>query len=313
MAEGTEAGTRAGAPVTPPGTRPAVGFTCLGLSTLTLGALWPLTRAGVQAMPALWFGCIRIALASAVMFALVIVLGRFRLPSRQDLPVILSVGVFMMGIYVILSHIALQYVGAGRATLLGFTTPLWVTPVAVLLLRERVNAYKLAGIAIGLAGLAVLFNPLGMDWSDGKVVMGNGLMVLAAISWAVCIIQMRTQVYRLEPLQLVPWQLAVSALCLLIAAAIGEPGARIVPSERNIWLIVIAGPLGTSIALWTVTMTLRHLPAVTSSVGLLGVPVAATLIAWAFLGEPLTWALAIGLMVILGGMALVAVGGRRER
>ena len=90
-----------------------------------------------------------------------------------------------------------------------------------------------------------------------------------------------------------------------------EPGARIEPTQRNVWLIICAGPVIGPITLWAGTMTMRHLPAVTASVGFLGVPVVASLIAWIFLGEALTWALVAGGTLILSGLALVSLGEAR--
>ena len=311
MTGNPDAGKPGRASVVPMGARPDLGLYCLVVSFLTLGTLWPLLRAGVQTMPPLWFACTRLSLAAAVMFVFLTVLRRLRLPARQDVPVLISVGVFMMGLYVVMAHIALQYVGAGRATLLGFTTPLWVTPAAVLLLRERLNAQKLLGLVMGVGGLTMLFNPRGFDWSDSDVVMGNGLMLLCAMSWAVAIIQMRTQVYRLEPYQLVPWQLTIAAGCALIGALIIEPSARIELTQRNVFIIIAAGPVIGPITLWAGTMTMRHLPAVTASVGFLGVPVVASLIAWIFMGEPLTWTLVTGGTLILAGLTLVSLGEAR--
>ncbi len=298
--------------IAPAGERRLLGFACLGLSILGLGALWPMMRAGVQIMPALWFGSTRLLMASACMFVLLMVLRRLRLPTRQDLPVIISVGVFMMGIYVTLAQIALQYVPAGRATLLGYTVPLWVMPFAILFLRERINRLKLIGWVLGVSGLIVLFNPLGFDWSDPNVVLGNGFMLICSVSWAVCVIQMRTQVYRLEPFQLVPWQLLVAGCCVLASALVFQPGEYIEFTQGNFWLLFISGPVVSSLTLWSSTMSLRHLPALTSSVGLLGVPFVATLLAWMFLGEPLTLTLGIGLVVIFAGITMVSIGEARS-
>ncbi len=33
---------------------------------------------------------------------------------------------------------------------------------------------RVAGIALGLAGLLVMFNPLAFDWGDGRALLGNG-------------------------------------------------------------------------------------------------------------------------------------------
>ena len=299
--------------IAPAGENRLLGFVCLSISILGLGALWPMMRAGVQAMPALWFGSTRLLMASAVMFVVVIVLRRFRLPTRQDIPVIISVGVFMMGIYVTLAQIALQYVPAGRATLLGYTVPLWVMPFAILFLHERINRLKLIGWLLGVTGLFVLFNPVGFDWSDPDVVLGNGFMIICSMSWAACVIQMRTQVYRLEPFQLVPWQLLVAGSCVLVSAMVFQPAQYIEFTPPNFWLLFVSGPVVSSLTLWSSTMSLRHLPALTSSVGLLGVPFVATLLAWIFLGEALTVTLSIGLVVIFAGIAMVSIGEARSK
>lgn len=299
--------------IAPAGENRLLGFVCLFLSILGLGALWPMMRAGVQAMPALWFGSTRLLMASVVMFVVVIVLRRFRLPTRQDIPVIISVGVFMMGIYVTLAQIALQYVPAGRATLLGYTVPLWVMPFAILFLHERINRLKLIGWLLGVTGLLVLFNPVGFDWSDPDVVLGNGFMIICSMSWAACVIQMRTQVYRLEPFQLIPWQLLVAGSCVLASAMVFQPDQYIEFTPPNFWLLFVSGPVVSSLTLWSSTMSLRHLPALTSSVGLLGVPFVATLLAWIFLGEALTVTLSIGLVVIFAGIAMVSIGEARSK
>ncbi len=57
-------------------------------------------------------------------------------------------------------------------------------PAAWLLLREPVPRERLAGIVLGLAGIAVMFNPSAFDWSNGNALIGSGLLLLAALCWA---------------------------------------------------------------------------------------------------------------------------------
>src|SRR3546814_12856468 len=108
-------------------------------------------------------------------------------------------------------------VGAGRSAVLAYTTPLWVTPAAIVLLGERPTAFKLLGLALGFAGVAVLFNPLGFDWADPQVLLGNGMLLAAALAWSVAILHIRAHTWDSSPLQLAPWQmlLAVPPLAIL--------------------------------------------------------------------------------------------------
>ncbi len=299
-------------PVAPPGSVAARGWLMLALTTLLFGATWPLVRVGVALMPPVWFACIRIIGATALLFVFLALIGRLRLPSRQDVPAILSVGICMMGAFVVLSHIGVQWVEAGRAALLVYTVPLWVTPIAVVVLRERLSRARIAGLAIGLAGLAILFNPLGFDWTDGNVFLGNAILIFASMLWAVSIIQMRMQVYRLDTLQLAPWQLLVSAIITLPAAMVLEPDQPIDWSNPDAMAVLVAGTLLLAVSLSIGTATIRHLPAITASVGFLGVPVVSMLMGAALLGEPIGTTLIIGLVVILAGVAMVSIAQVRD-
>lgn len=92
---------------------------------------------------------------------------------------------------------------AGRAIVLGYTTPLWVLPAAWLFLREPITIRQLAGCAVALAGLALFFNPASFDWSDEQALLGNALLLLAAACWAISIVFVRTHTWVSTPFQLV--------------------------------------------------------------------------------------------------------------
>jgi drug/metabolite transporter (DMT)-like permease len=263
-------------------------------------------------MPPLWYAFFRMAGASLLLFVVLAMLGRLRVPSRHDMPAVLSVGLAMMGVFVVLAHLGMQWVQAGRAALLVYAVPLWVTPIAVIFLRERLSRGRLAGRVFGLGGLAVLFNPLAFDWTNRETILGNGLLILASMLWALSIIQMRMQVYRLEPLQLAPWQLLVSA-GVNLAAALALEGDRSVDwSDGDAMIVLGAGTLLTAVTLWTCTSTIRHLPAITASVGFLGVPVVSLMLSALFLGEVLDASLIVGLVVILIGVGMVSVAQIRD-
>lgn len=306
---------RPGAPpsAAPSDVNPALGFAALALTIGTHGLVWPLARIGVQAMPPLWFGFTRMLSASIFLFILLAVLRKLRMPARQDIPTIIVLGVFMMGIFISLSHVGMVSVGSGRAALLGYSTPLWVTPVAIVFLHERLGVFKAMGLAIGLSGLAILFNPLGFDWSDDAVVTGNALLLVAALTWSACILYMRTRTYRLNTLQLAPWQLLAASAVLLVAASVLEGDRSIEWTDRNIALVALIGPFGTSVTFWALTTTMRYLPAITSSIGFLGVPVGITISATVLFGEPLSFTHLAGLLVITTGIALVVIAEAHER
>ncbi|MEC7942875.1 MAG: DMT family transporter, partial [Pseudomonadota bacterium] len=239
---------------------------------------------------------------------------RLRMPSRHDLPLILSIGFLMLAFYTTLMHLALLYVEAGRAALLGYTTPLWVLPAAYFLFGETPSRRKLIGMAIAMTGLIILFNPRAFNWSDSDVVLGNALLLLCALLWSVTIIHIRGHRPVLTPIQLAPFQLMISASFIGILALLFEPFPDVTSwTTAETGLFFYGATFGTALAMMSVTTCVRYLPTVVSTVGLLGAPVCALILSVFFLGEVLTLDLASGLILIIGGIAMVSVPKSRSK
>lgn len=301
--------------------KPTGGALSPGIARLLLvavvilwGANWPVMKVGVAAMPPVWFAAARMVLGAVTLFALLAVLGRVALPTRRDLPVVLTVGALQMGAFLALVNIALQHVDAGRSAVLAYTTPLWVTPAAIALLGERPSVFKLTGLALGFAGVAALFNPLGFDWSDPSVLTGNGLLLAAALAWSIAILHVRAHRWDSSPLQLAPWQMLLAVPPLVLLSWLTEDWAGIRWDGGLALVLAYNGPLATAFCFWAVVSVTRALPAVTTSLSLLAVPVTGVAASALFLGEPLTPTLLAGLVLILAGTVLVNLGDlRRER
>ena len=288
-----------------------LGFLALGGAIVGYGGLWPVTKTALEFVPPLWYATIRISIGAVVLCCFLAATGKLRLPPRHDMPLVLSVGIFMMAIYTILMHIALVYVEAGRAALLGYTTPLWVLPAAFFFLRERPTRRRLLGLVVAVAGLGVLFNPGAFDWSRGDVVLGNAMLLGCALSWSIAIIHIRKHKPMLTPFQLAPFQLALAAALIAVAALIVDPLPIFTGAWREFGVFGYGGVFGTALAMLSVTTAVRYLPTTVSTVGLLGVPVFALVLSVIFMGEVLTRSLTIGVVLILGGIALVSVPSRR--
>ena len=215
-----------------------------------------------------------------------------------------------MGAFLGLVTVALQFVSAGRSSILAYTTALWVVPGAALFLGERLTGTKLTGFMLGMAGVAVMFNPAAFDWTDTSVLIGNGLLMLAALAWAAQIIQVRGHRWHASPLELAPWQFTVAAVALFPFALFMDAGRSIDWTGQAAAVLFYNGPIATAFCFWAVVTVNRALPAITTSLGTLGVPVAGVAASAAMLGEPVTLTNLAGLVLILGGLAWLALGDR---
>jgi drug/metabolite transporter (DMT)-like permease len=192
-----------------------------------------------------------------------------------------------------------------------YTTPLWVVPGALLFLRERVTALKWGGAALGLLGVAVLFNPIGLDWGDRGVVAGSALLMVAALSWSLAVLNIRGHRWHLSPLQVTPWQLLLAAVLVTPMALFFEGDARPRWSPTLFGVLAYNGPIATAFAFWAATSISRALPAVTSSLSFLAVPAMGILLSAATLGEVPDATLLGGFALILAGVGVVSLADVR--
>ncbi len=280
---------------------------------LLWGVNWPIMKVGIQYMPPVWFAAARVLLGCLCLFIFLAARNRLRLPHRQDFPAILSVALLQLTISLSLVHVGLQFVDAGRSAILAYTMPLWVTPLAVFWLKERLDKAKWVGLALGLGGVGVLFNPTVFDFQDSQALLGNGLLLLSALLMAVVIVHMRIHRGVLSSLQLMPWQMLLGGVLLAAIATVVEAGKPVTWEWPLVLILAYNGPVASAFCFWAYITVMRGLPVVSTSVGSLGVPVSGVFFSALLLDEPLSISRISGLALILAGVAAVSFSDFRRR
>jgi drug/metabolite transporter (DMT)-like permease len=271
---------------------------------LAWGVNWPVTKTLVHEMPVLWAVAIRSWVAFAALFVLLRTSGNLIVPQKGDIPVILSVGVLHMTLFAVLIAAGLRYVPASKGIVLGYTTPMWVAVAAIAMRTERFGPLKWAGLAAGLAGLCVIFNPASLDWTDTRLIAGAGMIVAGAICWAANIIYLRSHRWIGTPLQLLLWQVLLASVLLTAMAAVFD-GIPVITWSAHLGLLFLySGCVGTALAYWAMSVVNKNLPALTTALGTTATPIVGIASAALLLGEPLDLSLAIAAALIVGGIVL---------
>ena len=224
----------------------------------------------------------------------------------------MSVGLLQLAGFLILVNLGLRDVEVSRSAILSYTTMIWVTPAAVWLLGERLSRLKIIGVVCGLAGVAVMFNPTSFDWSNRTVIIGNIMLLGGALAWAIGIIHVRAHRWRQSALTLAPWQMVVGFVPTALLAVIWEADQPILWSPELFAVLAYNGPIATAFALWAWVSVNRGLPAIASSMGSLGVPIAGVIFATLMLGETITVENLAGLALISLGLILVSLEAARQ-
>jgi drug/metabolite transporter (DMT)-like permease len=290
-----------------------VAWLQLAAAVVLFGLTWPAMKIGLAAGTPVWLAAARATLSALTAFALIAALGRLSFPHREDWPVILSIGGLQLTSFFALANLGVQSLPAGRSGVLAYTTMLWMVPLS-LLAGEPIGRRAIAGAALGALGVVVLSDPLRFDWHDRKIVLGHAYLLMAGFSWAIAMMHTRRHVWRGTPLDALPWQMSVATVLLWLLAAVVEPHGSLDPGRWELWAAliyigIIAGPAGT----WTTVSVTRALPPVTTSLGMLGVPLIGIISSVALLGEQVTASLALGTALVLAGMAIVILENARPR
>jgi drug/metabolite transporter (DMT)-like permease len=279
---------------------------------LIWGFNWTVVKLIVLDVPPIWSSALRSLIACLTVFLVQCATRQFVLPRKQDLSIILIIGLLNMTACPTFMALGVQLIPVGRSVVLGYTTPLWVTPGAWLFLRESLPRKRLLGICLGLSGIFVLCNPLALDWNSGAALLGHGYLLLSALFWAVAILCIRAHVWLSTPFQLLFWQTLLASLLLsLFALAVeGIPSFTCTPSL--LLLFAYCGIPATALAFWAMTVINASLPAATTSLSLLATPVVGILGSVLFLGEGVDLPLAAATCLILGGIALGIFTPKRQ-
>ena len=148
--------------------------------------LWSSTflfiKLGLADIPPFTFAWIRLAIAVAVLAPFAIAGGRWRTVNRRDAVQIALAGVLLLGVNYGLLFWGTQFVSSGLVAILQSATPVLALAFGWLLGSEAVTGRKLFAVAIGVAGVTMIF---GAEAS----VSGRAALVgsLAVFGGSVCV------------------------------------------------------------------------------------------------------------------------------
>jgi len=276
----------------------------LMVAVVVFGLSWPVSKDALAHATPLWFAATRGFGGALVIGLLMLWLGRFGLPGRRDWPTVLALAVLQLASFFALTHLALEAVGAGRAAVLSNVTAIWLIPLSVWLFAETLSPARIASVVTGLLGVVMLVGPWAVDWTNGAVLLGHGLLLGSALSWSMAIILVRRFPPERPVAELLPFSFGLGALLLGSLAWWREPQGGI--GAGALWHVVFVALIAAPIGTWSVVESGRRLPGAVASAGFLLVPVIGVTVATTWLGEALTWDLLVGGALIGLGMWLAA-------
>ena len=189
---------------------------------------------------------------------------------------------------------ALTLIPLAQVVAIEFTMPIWTAVLAVMFLGERMNAWKVCAIMIGLVGVAMIVRP-----DTGKVDPGQLIALAAAVGFSVSLIMVKSLTRTESATAIIFWMLVVqSAIGLAPSLYVWRP----TPDHLWPWIVVIA--LCGTFSHYCMARAMRHADAtVVVPMDFLRVPLTATA-GWLIYSERIDLYSVLGAALILAGNLL---------
>ncbi|MHB2169891.1 DMT family transporter [Alsobacter sp. R-9] len=282
----------------------------IGVLAIIWGLSIPLTKLGLESLPPMALTALRFATALPPLFLLAL---RQRLRLRA-LPQVALLGVIGISVGQVAQTLGIEGTSGSVGAILSATIPVFVVVFAALRLRQRVSRRQVAGLAAAFAGIAVVASGSG----GGE---GTAATTLAGVAWML-VSSVAIAFYYVWSVELTreygtpavaAWSTLFGLLALLPFAAWEASRMPIHLTPEGLAVASYLGVFVTAAGLYLWLHLLRAVPAVVATSVQYLHPIIGIGAAAAMFGDRLGGLFVAGVLLILGGLALILAPARKVR
>ncbi len=232
--------------------------------------------------------------------------------DRRAVAVAAFAGILFAGDLIFWQH-TINLVGAGLATVLGNLQIVVVAIAAWLLFAERPTSRTLVALPIILIGVVFIAGVLGGQNYGSDPVLGVGLGFLTALSYGGYLLVIRRISGRRTAGPVAISTTSTAIVAVIVGSLLGT--LDLAPGwQATVWLILL-GVSAQAFGYLFISLSLPRLPAVVTSIILLAQPVVSMGLAMVLLSETPSAGQLLGVVFVIGGIALatVPIGRLRRR
>jgi len=265
------------------------------------GASWSIYKVTLAYTPPILFAGMR-SLFGGVLLALFLLPQLKKLKWRQNWLSYTISGLFNAVLFYGTQTVGLTYLPGGLFSVLVYFQPVLLGLFAWLWLGERMSLQKLAGLLIGFCGIVAISS----DSITGNLsLVGVALAIVSAISWALGVVYVKKVSYKVDALWMVAMQFVIGGAILTGIGAVNEEITAIVWNSTYVMGLGFGATLGVPIAFVLYYKLINSGDASKVAAFTFLVPLIAVFIGTAFMEEPFTYSLIIGLFMIIASITIV--------
>ncbi|MCI0482485.1 MAG: DMT family transporter [Candidatus Dadabacteria bacterium] len=285
--------------------RTVINILLLVFVILTWGYSWVLMKIGLGYMEPFTLAVWRCGIAAVIL--LVYVKSRsIKLPHPRRWPDFMAVGLFQTTLLFGLMLLGMKRITAGKTSVLLYTMPVWTILLVHFYLKEKINTRQWAGVLLGSAGILSILGWDIISKQNPDIFLGEMLIIIAAISWAVSNIWVKKRmagedIYRLSALQL-----SFGTIGLLIIAMPTHGVFNVEWTLNSVYILLFTGLIASAVDFTIWFYLIKKLDINITTFSSMLVPVFGLFFDWLILGSRLDWGTVTGGALILAGIYMVS-------
>jgi drug/metabolite transporter (DMT)-like permease len=280
-------------------------------AALAYGTSFVAIKSGLATLPPALFAALRFEIAAPFVLAYVALRseGREWLPrTRSDVLALAGAGAFLVWFNGLFLFVGQQFTTSAAAAV-GYSVLPVATPLVALALlpEERISRLGAVGIALGFVGVVVMVRPDPATVLAGGRVVGQLLVVVAAVAVALGSVLVRRIRPRLGILALTGWAMVVGGLAThATSLALGEPRlASLAWTGDTLLAVVYVGLVATAVAFPAYFTLIDEVGAIRANLISYVVPVVAAVTGVVVLGEAIDTATVAGFVFVAAAFGLL--------
>jgi len=237
---------------------------------------------------------------------------RYARYSRSDIGLCVALAFFTVFLPNISQNIGMKYTSASISSVIQSSSPIFTVMLAFIFLKEARTPNKIVGSLVGLIG--TVFLTTGGSFDFDVTTYGNILILVSSISYAISGILIKVALSRIEPVDLLCFEIIFGFFMLLIPNIVLEDFSVVISLGIDVWLYILflsvfAGFLASIIYY----MVLREEEISHLAIFSYLIPVFAIIFSYIMLHETLGVKDVIFTLVILSGIVITEAGQRKEQ
>jgi drug/metabolite transporter (DMT)-like permease len=265
---------------------------------LIWGLTWPMMKIALNEIPPLSMRTATAFIGTLSLLAICLASGRsLHVPFGRAWLHVLAASILNVVAFSLFSAFAQIAAATSRVAILTYAMPIWTLVLGWVILSERPSRIQSAAIALCAVGLVILISPVAMATTG--IPWGLLFAVGSGFSWAAGTVYLKWARIDGDPIGLASWQITIAFFIIAASMLLFEGRLQFEHAHAGAWLaVVFTGVLGNAVAYALWFAIVRRVPALTATLGIVGIPVVGVVSTMLILGERLSAADTIGFAFI---------------